>query len=321
MLPLRPEDVRIPGYRIQRSIGHGGMATVFLAEQVSRGREVALKVMPSAAAADLAIAWHLGRDSGSRRVQENLVQVYDAGMHGSLSYLATEYLPGGTLRDRLRAGLRVEDALAVACAVARALVVVHARGFVHRDVKPANILFRADGTAVLADFGIAQASDVAERAQGGSGTSTGTPDYMSPEHLHGGPVDARSDLYSLGVVLFEMLEGRLPYGAGDPFTAGLKHASQPLPQLAPPRAWLQPLVDALMAKSVESRIASAASLLQMVDTLLAASPQAASIASVRQGLRGDDVGSLQSAVQGRIGWWLAGLGLAALFAAGWWWFG
>ena len=279
---LRSVDIRIPGYRILRPLGEGGMASVFLAVQESLDREVALKVMAPALSANAEFTERFlkeGRITAALN-HPNLVTVFDIGSHGSVYYLAAEYIPGGTLREKIQAGIRVGEALDVACDVARGLDFAHAKGFVHRDVKPGNILFKADGIAVLADFGIAKAMD----AQSGAtmaGASIGTPDYMSPEQARAEAVDGRSDLYSLGAVLFEMIEGRPPYEAGDPFTVALMHVTQAVPELSPEHHWLQPLIDALMAKMPEHRVASGEEFVQALETLLAASPQAASIAQAR----------------------------------------
>lgn len=283
---LRSVDIRIPGYRILRPIGEGGMASVFLAVQESLDREVALKVMAPALAANAEFTERFLKEGRitAKLNHPNLVTVFDIGSYGNVNYLAAEYIPGGTLREKIQAGMRVAEVLDVACDVARGLDFAHAKGFVHRDVKPGNILFKADDTAVLADFGIAKAMDATSGATM-AGASIGTPDYMSPEQARAEAVDGRSDLYSLGAVLFEMLEGHPPYEAGDPFTVALMHVTQPVPTLSPEHAWLQPLVDALMAKQPEQRVGSGEAFMQAIETLLAASPQAASIAQTRASRR------------------------------------
>jgi len=279
---LRSVDIRIPGYRILRPIGEGGMASVFLAVQESLDREVALKVMAPALAANAEFTDRFLKEGRitAKLSHPNLVTVFDIGSHGTVYYLAAEFIPGGTLRERIHAGLSVAEALDVACDVARGLDFAHQKGFVHRDVKPGNILFKADGTAVLADFGIAKAMD----SSGGAtmaGASIGTPDYMSPEQARAEQVDGRSDLYALGAVVYEMLLGHTPYQASDPFTVALMHVTQPVPVLPPEYAWLQPLIDTLMAKLPANRPASGEAFIQSLEQLLAASPQAASISQAR----------------------------------------
>jgi len=279
---LKSVDIHIPGYRILRPLGEGGMASVFLAVQESLDREVALKVMAPALAANAEFTERFLKEGRitAKLNHPNLVTVFDIGSHGSVYYLAAEFIPGGTLRERINSGLTIAETLDIICDVARGLHFAHQKGFVHRDVKPGNILFKSDGSAVLADFGIAKAMDAKSSATM-AGASIGTPDYMSPEQARAEQVDGRSDLYSLGVMLYEMLTGETPYQASDPFTVALMHVTQPVPQLPADTAWLQPLIDGLMAKQADSRFASGEVFITAVEQLLAASPQAASIQQAR----------------------------------------
>jgi serine/threonine-protein kinase PpkA len=279
---LKSVDIRIPGYRILRPLGEGGMASVFLAVQESLDREVALKIMAPALAANAEFTERFIKEGRitAKLSHANLVTVFDIGSHGAVYYLAAEFIPGGSLRERVQEGMSVGEALDVACDVARGLDYAHQKGFVHRDVKPGNILFKADGTAVLADFGIAKAMDSKSGATM-AGASIGTPDYMSPEQARAEAVDGRSDIYALGAVLYEMLVGHPPYQAADPFTVALMHVTQPVPALPPEHAWLQPLIDMTMAKLPANRPANGEAFVQAVEQLLAASPQAASISQAR----------------------------------------
>jgi serine/threonine-protein kinase PpkA len=290
---LKSVDIKIPGYRILRPLGEGGMASVFLAVQESLDREVALKVMAPALSANSEFTDRFLKEGQitAKLNHPNLVTVFDIGSHGSVYYLAAEFIPGGTLRERIDAGLSVAETLDIACDIARGLHFAHQKGFVHRDVKPGNVLFKADGTAVLADFGIAKAMD-SKSSQTMAGSSIGTPDYMSPEQARAEKVDGRSDLYSLGAVLYEMLTGEAPYQASDPFTVALMHVTQPLPQLPPETAWLQPLVEGLMAKSADNRVPTGEAFVAAVEQLLAASPQAASIQQARASRRRTQGGRL-----------------------------
>jgi len=276
---LTSVDIAIPGYRILRPIGEGGMASVFLAVQESLDREVALKVMSPALAANPEFAGRFlteGRITAKLQ-HPNLVTVYDIGSHGNVYYLAAEYIPGGTLKDRIaEGGLSVGQALDIAADIAQGLDFAHEKGFVHRDVKPGNVLFRNDGRVVLADFGIAKAMD-GSNSSTVAGSSIGTPDYMSPEQARGEKVDGRSDLYSLGAVLYEMLAGTPPYQAADAFTVALMHVSHPVPTLPEENAWLQPLLDGLMAKDPAQRFNTGAAFVDAVHKRVVEAPQGAMV--------------------------------------------
>ncbi len=274
---LHSVDIAIPGYRILRPIGEGGMASVFLALQESLDREVALKVMAPALAANSEFTERFLKEGRitAKLQHQNLVTVFDIGTHAGIYYLAAEYIPGGTLKERIDAGgLSTGEILDIAVEVARGLDFAHGKGFVHRDVKPGNILFRNDGSVVLADFGIAKAMDNSTSSTV-AGASIGTPDYMSPEQARAEPVDGRSDLYSLGTVLFEMLTGAPPYQASDPFTVALMHVTHPLPKLPADLAWLQPLIDRMMAKQAVERFQNGAEFIAAAHKLLASAPEAA----------------------------------------------
>ncbi|MBK6436104.1 MAG: serine/threonine protein kinase [Rhodanobacteraceae bacterium] len=198
-------SVDISGYRILRSLGEGGMASVYLAMQESLDREVALKVMAPALAENAEFDRFLKEGRLAAKLSHpNLVTVYDIGQHNGLYYLAQEFIPGGTLRERMGTVMPVPATLDVIRDIALGLAYAHEKGVVHRDVKPANVLFRANGTAVLADFGIAKAMNSNTMATQ-AGNSIGTPHYMSPEQARAEKVDGRSDLYSLGAMMYELL--------------------------------------------------------------------------------------------------------------------
>ncbi len=274
---LQSVDIAIPGYKILRPIGEGGMASVFLAVQESLDREVALKVMAPALAANSEFTERFLKEGRitAKLQHQNLVTVYDIGTHNGVYYLAAEYIPGGTLKERIsEGGLSVGEILDIVVEMARGLDFAHQKGFVHRDVKPGNILFRKDGSVVLADFGIAKAMDSSSSSTV-AGASIGTPDYMSPEQARAEPVDGRSDLYSLGTVLYEMLTGAPPYQAADPFTVALMHVTQPVPTLPPEYAWMQPLVDRTMNKNPAERVQTGSILAEEVHKLLTTAPQGA----------------------------------------------
>jgi hypothetical protein len=169
--------------------------------------------------------------------------------------------------------LSLPQALAILGPIGDALDCAHANGLVHRDVKPGNIMFRANGTAVLADFGIAKAMKSVSAATM-AGNAIGTPDYMSPEQAQATMIDGRSDLYSLGAVLFECLAGHKPYQANDAYAVALMHVTEPVPQLPDHVAWLQPLVEGLMAKDPDQRFPTGEAYIAALDRLLMDHPQA-----------------------------------------------
>jgi serine/threonine-protein kinase PpkA len=208
--------IEIPGYKILRQLGRGGMATVYLAMQESVQREVALKIMSPALLVDPNFGERFLREAriAAKLHHRHVVGVHDVGREGDHHYIAMEYLGGGALLNKDGEPRAAPFALRVTREIAMALNYAHAKGFVHRDVKPDNILLRDDGSSALTDFGIARANDSATNMTR-TGTVIGTPHYMSPEQARGRALDGRADLYSLGVVLSELLTGRVPYHADD----------------------------------------------------------------------------------------------------------
>ncbi|WP_458723394.1 serine/threonine-protein kinase [Pseudomonas brenneri] len=264
----------IPGYDIDGEIGEGAMASVYLATQRSLERKVALKVMAAALAADPSFCERFLREGKTlaRLSHPHTVTIHDIGNVGELYYMAMEYLPNGTLKERIAAGLTPEQGLVYIRQIASALGYAHAQGLVHRDVKPANILFRADGTAVLSDFGIAKSLD--DRTQfTQAGFAVGTPSYMSPEQARGQEIDGRADLYALGVVLYEILVGKLPYNGTDALSTALAHLTEPLPELPLHHGRYQQVLKKLLAKDPAERYPDATALLLALDQLPAEAPQ------------------------------------------------
>jgi serine/threonine-protein kinase PpkA len=245
--------IEIPGYRILRQLGRGGMATVYLATQESVQRDVALKVMSPTLLADPDFGERFLREAriAAKLHHRNVVGVHDVGRVGDFHYIAMEYLGGGTVLSDDGQARPVTFALRIVREIATALNYAHAKGFVHRDVKPDNILLREDGTAALTDFGIARANDSTHMTR--TGTVIGTPHYMSPEQARGRPIDGRADLYSLGIVLYELVLGRVPFHADDSLAVGIMHITQPVPMLPESLAPLQPLLDRLLAKQPDDR--------------------------------------------------------------------
>ncbi len=268
-------NIVIPGYDIEGEIGEGAMASVYLATQRSLERKVALKVMAAALAADPSFCERFLREGKTlaRLSHPHTVTIHDIGNVGELYYMAMEYLPNGTLKERIAAGLTPEQGITLIRQIASALGYAHAQGLVHRDVKPANILFRADGTAVLSDFGIAKSLD--DRTQfTQAGFAVGTPSYMSPEQARGQEIDGRADLYALGVVLYEILVGKLPYNGSDALSTALAHLTEPLPELPVHHGRYQGVLRKLLAKDPAERFPDAAALLQALDNLPTDSPEA-----------------------------------------------
>ncbi|MFL1490090.1 serine/threonine-protein kinase [Pseudomonas antarctica] len=268
-------NIVIPGYDIEGGIGEGAMASVYLATQRSLERKVALKVMAAALAADPSFCERFLREGKTlaRLSHPHTVTIHDIGNVGELYYMAMEYLPNGTLKERIAAGLTPEQGVTLIRQIASALGYAHAQGLVHRDVKPANILFRADGTAVLSDFGIAKSLD--DRTQfTQAGFAVGTPSYMSPEQARGQEIDGRADLYALGVVLYEILVGKLPYTGTDALSTALAHLTEPLPELPVHHGRYQDVLRKLLAKDPAERFPDAAALLRALDQLPADSSQA-----------------------------------------------
>ncbi|AZE86599.1 Serine/threonine protein kinase PpkA [Pseudomonas orientalis] len=267
--------IEIPGYTIEGEIGEGAMANVYLATQRSLERKVALKVMAAALAADPTFCERFLREGKTlaRLSHPHTVTIHDIGNVGELYYMAMEYLPNGTLKERIAAGLTPEQGVTLIRQIASALGYAHDQGLVHRDVKPANILFRADGTAVLSDFGIAKSLD--DRTQfTQAGFAVGTPSYMSPEQARGQEIDGRADLYALGVVLYEILVGELPYRGTDALSTALAHLTEPLPELPVHHGRYQEVLRKLLAKDPAERFADADALVRALDNLPADSPEA-----------------------------------------------
>jgi len=267
-IQLNDSTLQIPGYRLERNIGSGAMATVYLATQESLDRQVALKLMSPALTADEQFRGRFLKE-GKIVAQLNhphIVTIYDIGVLQDRYFMAMEYVDGGTLKERISNGLTSAQATTIFRQIAQALGYAHKRGFVHRDVKPANILFREDGSAVLSDFGIAKSiSGGTQMTQ--AGWAVGTPSYMSPEQALAKPVDARSDLYSLGIVFYEMLTGARPYQAPDSIALALKHVNDPIPRLPEVVADYQAIIDQLMAKDPNDRFADAETCIAALDTL------------------------------------------------------
>jgi serine/threonine protein kinase len=258
----------IAGYKIDRKIGEGAMATVFLADQLSLGRQVALKILSPALACQ--------RDFTVRFLNEGriiahlnhpqIVSVYDLGANDHHYYLAMEFLSGGTLEQRIKSGMSTAQALQLITTICRSLSFAHMHGVIHRDIKPQNILFRNDTTPVLTDFGIARLMN-SDPGLTIPGRTVGSPLYMSPEQICGRKIDERSDLYAVGILFYEMLTNQLPYQSDEFVDIALMHKTAPIPVLPDDRSVFQPIMDKLLAKKPEDRYGSAQVLIDALEQI------------------------------------------------------
>jgi serine/threonine protein kinase len=259
----------VKGYRFLQKLAVSEHSAVYLAKKESSGLKMVLKVLRQVP--DLSD----GIGAFDRFLQEyemiadldhpNIVKIYDLGVGDDHAHIAMEYLSGGDLRQRIQSGIGEQDALRYARQMASALAEVHKLGILHRDLKPGNVMLRDDDSVALIDFGLAKRMRLQQEITG-SGEIFGTPYYMSPEQGHADDVDARSDVYSLGVMLFEMLTGDKPFTAANAMGIIYKHSHAPIPRLPDHLAHHQELMDLLLAKSPEDRLQSAADVVNRLGT-------------------------------------------------------
>ena len=261
-----PRDL-IPRYSLLDTLGESQRATVYLAHSAALNRNVALKVSRVTENEEPQFAREYETVGAIRH--QNVVDIYDYGMHEGREFIAMEYFPCGDLKARLQNPVSEGEALDYLRRIAAALSVVHTQGVLHRDLKPPNIMLREDGQVVLIDFGLAKSMIDVTRSTA-AGVLRGSPYYMSPEQAQGTELDARSDLYSLGVIFHEMLTGSKPYLGATAIEVLQQHVSAPLPQLPPEIARHQPLLDGLMAKSRDDRFPTADALLEFLQQQRAA---------------------------------------------------
>lgn len=264
--------IEVPGYTILKDIATSNFSQVFLARSERLRRNVVLKVMnrgESQRELDDADRFQREHEIISSITHRAIAEIYDFGSLPRHLYLAMEYFPCGDLRDRLRNPLSVDESLYYLRAIAEALRVIHVFGILHRDLKPANVMLREDNSPVLIDFGLARRS-LEDAGTTGIGQVLGSPYYISPEQSQGQRVDARTDLYSLGVMFYEMLTGRRPYAGRSAVAIMQQHSTAPVPTLPAPTAAQQPLLDRLMAKQQHARYASADELLADLGPMVAA---------------------------------------------------
>jgi serine/threonine-protein kinase PpkA len=260
------DPLRLKGFRLTRKLASGGMTEVYLAVRENDALPVVLKVLEvSGEGSSGRLARFIQEYALLSRIEHpHVIRIYDQGFSDDHAYIAMEYFERGDLRSELRAGMLTERAIEVARQVADALDAVHAAGIIHRDLKPENVMLRPDGSVALADFGVAkpmQKDEALGLAQTRHGEVVGTPYYLSPEQARGGAITPASDLYSLGVMFFEMLTGSRPFSGETLDLLLARHLTAPAPSLPPDLAALQPILDRLLAKAPGERYASARELL------------------------------------------------------------
>jgi serine/threonine protein kinase len=262
-------------YRLEARIGAGGMSTVYRALDETLQRPVAVKLMNREVASDSDQLERFRREARAvaQLSHPHIVGVIDAGEDEGRPYIVFEYVEGETLKERIRrqGRLPITEAVAYAIEIARALGAAHARHIVHRDVKPQNVLIDEEGSAKVTDFGIARVLD--EEGLTADGRVLGTTDYVSPEQALGQPVTGQSDLYSLGVVLYEMLSGEVPFKGDSQVAVAMKHVREELPDVQTKRpevsAALAAVVETATAKHQEDRYANDAELIADLEDVLA----------------------------------------------------
>lgn len=262
--------IKIPNYEIGKLAGRGGVAEVYLATHKLLDRTVAIKLISPAKAGDHADKRFLKEAKVVAGLRHpNIVSIYDVGVLENKYYIIMEYLEGGDLKQQIKNGISAARSLEILKEIGSALAHAHDKGFIHRDIKSQNIMFRADDTVVLTDFGIVKDLTV-DSGYTLDGTSIGTPHYMSPEQAQGSSkIDYRTDLYSLGATFYEMLTGRVPYQADSPVAVALKHIKDPVPRLPEHLLRYQSIIDRLMAKKPENRFQSAHELVTVLGRMIA----------------------------------------------------
>ncbi len=279
----RKSTQRIQGYRIIRKLGAGAMATVFLAQQESLDRPVAIKVLPKKFSEneDFLQRFYKEGRAAAKLNDANIVQAYDVGQSGEYHYFVMEYVEGTTVHDLVveRKRLSEKEAMPIIRQVAKALQHAHQRGFIHRDIKPKNIMISKNGDVKLADLGLARALNDREAAEAEAGRAYGTPYYISPEQIRGKKdITAAADIYGLGATLYHMVTGNVPFPGKNPSDVMHRHLKK---ALVPPdhinsslSAGFSQVIEMMMAKDVSQRYQNAHDLIEDLDAVAAGgSPQ------------------------------------------------
>ena len=260
--------LELPGYEIIKEIGRGGMAKVYLARHEGLDRDVAIKVMFPNLAADSSYSERFIREARivAKLSHHNIVTVFDVGIFEQYHYIAMEFLPGITLDDKIKAGISNREILSIIKQISAGMYYAHDKGFIHRDIKPENIMFRENGSAVITDFGIARATK-SETKMTAVGTVIGTAHYMSPEQAQGKELTPGSDIYSIGIMLYEMFTGKVPYDADSTIAIVFKHIDAPIPLLEGDQEIYQPLLNKLMAKQPEDRYLTCQEIIEDIEDI------------------------------------------------------
>jgi len=257
------------------------MGRFFFAIQEAVGLSIALKILTKKLCKDKSLTNLFLQEANCGVLNHpNIITIYDAGETESHLYIAMEYLNGGDLKKKIKKGLSQTEIINIITKISEALAYAHSKGFIHRDIKPSNILFNDEDQPILADFGIARAVSFSEQTAI-DGMLMGTPHYTSPEQASSDTVDHRTDLYSLGLVYYEMLTGERPFIADTPFALIYKHMDEPVPELDAKFKEHQPVVHKLMSKKPKDRYASAYDLIEDLAKLTMAKKEQAAIRSER----------------------------------------
>ena len=312
-----PDLPEIPGYAVKRQLGSGGFATAYLAESTSLRRREVLKVMHAQLAEDEQFRMRFLREAQlvANLTHPHIVTVHAVNGEVAYPYIAMEYCEGGDLGQRINSGLTDEQVETTMLQLSGALEYAHSHSIVHRDIKPENVLFRGVDDAVLSDFGIAKALESTTHLTA-TGLTIGTPHYMSPEQIRGEDLDGRADFYSLGVMLYQMLVGEVPFHATSATAVMYGHLEKAVPQLPAERAHWQPLVDALLAKVPEERPASVTAVQALLPrNTVHDQPRARSTPSSAERSTVEEPG--EEVAQPVSRWWVGALVLAALVVVAW----
>jgi len=292
---------QIPGYKILGKLGAGAMAIVYKAKQLSLDRIVAIKILPRRFSEnpDYVMRFYKEGRAAAKLNHNNIVTAYDVGEAGGYHYFVMEYVEGKTLYEDMARGkiFPEAEAIEITSQVAKALAHAHARGLIHRDVKPKNIMINPAGTVKLADLGLARDASDVQMAKSEAGKAFGTPYYISPEQIRGEiDIDARSDIYSLGATFYHMVTGRVPFDASTPLEVMRKHLKEPL---IPPdhintslSAGVSEVIEVMMAKRKQDRYSSAEELLLDLEAVRRGEPPL-------RARKKFDLGELEQLQQGR----------------------